>query len=128
VSAAAAQLDLAFQALADPARRGMVERLCRGPASVSELAKPLSMTLSAVVQHLQVLESSGLVRTRKVGRVRTCRIDPAVLRGAEAWLSARRASWERRLDRLGDYLDEQDERAELSRQASSGAIKKRRQP
>jgi DNA-binding transcriptional ArsR family regulator len=129
VSAAAAQLDLAFQALADPARRGMVERLCRGPASVSELAKPLSMTLSAVVQHLQVLESSGLVRSRKVGRVRTCRVDPAVLRGAEAWLTARRASWERRLDRLGDYLDEQDERAELSRNLSSNPSKKsRRQP
>jgi DNA-binding transcriptional ArsR family regulator len=128
MSAAAAQLDLAFQALADPARRGMVEQLCRGPASVSELAKPLSMTLSAVVQHLQVLESSGLVRTRKVGRVRTCRVDPAVLRGAEAWLTARRASWERRLERLGDYLDEQDERAELSRKASSDPINKRRQP
>jgi DNA-binding transcriptional ArsR family regulator len=129
VSAAAAQLDLAFQALADPARRGMVERLCRGPASVSELAKPLAMTLSAVVQHLQVLESSGLVRTRKVGRVRTCRVDPAVLRGAEAWLTARRASWERRLDRLGDYLDEQDERAELSRNVSGNPTKKsRRQP
>ena len=126
MNAAAAQLDLAFQALADPARRGMVERLCRGPASVSELAKPLAMTLSAVVQHLQVLESSGLVRTRKVGRVRTCRVDPAVLRGAEAWLTARRASWEQRLDRLGDYLDAQDESAELSRNVSSNPTKKSR--
>jgi DNA-binding transcriptional ArsR family regulator len=110
--APSAKLDLAFQALADPARRGMVEQLCRGPASVSELAQPLSMTLSAVVQHLQVLESSGLVRTRKAGRVRTCQIDPAVLRNAENWLTARRTHWERRLDRLGEYLDEQDAQAD----------------
>ena len=110
MSAAAqtAPLDLMFQALADPARRGMVERLCRGPASVSELAKPLSMTLSAVVQHLQVLESSGLVRTQKAGRVRTCRIDGPALRNAETWITARRTSWEQRLDRLGEFLAEQD--------------------
>jgi DNA-binding transcriptional ArsR family regulator len=106
--APSAKLDLAFQALADPARRGMVEQLCRGPASVSELAKPLSMTLSAVVQHLQVLESSGLVRTRKAGRVRTCRIEPGALRKAENWLLSRRTRWERRLDRLGECLAEQD--------------------
>ncbi len=106
--ATSAKLDLAFQALADPARRGMVEQLCRGPASVSDLAKPLSMTLSAVVQHLQVLESSGLVRSRKAGRVRTCQIDQAALRNAESWLTARRTIWERRLDRLGEYLDAQD--------------------
>ena len=98
-TAQAARLDLMFQALADPARRGMLERLCLGPASVSELAKPLSMTLSAVVQHLQVLESSGLVRTQKEGRVRTCQIDGASLRNAETWITARRTSWERRLDR-----------------------------
>jgi DNA-binding transcriptional ArsR family regulator len=97
-----------FQALADPARRGMLEQLCRGPASVSELAQPLAMTLSAVVQHLQVLESSGLVRTQKEGRVRTCKVDVAALRSAESWLTARRAHWERRLDRLGAFLDEQD--------------------
>jgi DNA-binding transcriptional ArsR family regulator len=97
-----------YQALADPARRGMVERLCRGPASVSELAKPLSMSLSAVVQHLQILESSGLVRSAKVGRVRTCRIDARALDSAENWIRARRASWERRFDRLGEFLDEQD--------------------
>jgi DNA-binding transcriptional ArsR family regulator len=109
--APSAKLDLAFQALADPARRGMVERLCRGPASVSELAKPLSMTLSAVVQHLQVLETSGLVRTRKSGRVRTCQIDPTALRNAESWITTRRTHWERRLDRLGKYLDEQDAKA-----------------
>jgi DNA-binding transcriptional ArsR family regulator len=99
-------LDLAFQALADPARRGMVDRLCRGPASVSELARPFDMTLSAVVQHLAVLEASGLVRSQKVGRVRTCRIDTTVLHTAEQWISQRRASWESRLDRLGEYLAE----------------------
>ena len=97
-------LDLMFHALADPTRRSMVERLSRGPASVSELAQPLDMTLSAVVQHLQVLEASGLVRTQKVGRVRTCRVEPQALRLAERWIAARRTSWERRLDHLGDYL------------------------
>ena len=95
-----------FQALADPARRGMVERLTRGPASVSELAEPLAMSLSAVVQHLAVLEASGLVRTAKVGRVRTCQIEPKALRTAEQWIADRRTLWERRLDRLGAYLAE----------------------
>lgn len=104
-----ARYDLVFHALADPARRGMVERLCHGPASVSELAAPLAMSLSAVVQHLQVLEASGLVRSEKVGRVRTCRVEPATLRLAEHWLAERRTSWERRLDRLGDYLAEHPE-------------------
>ena len=100
-------LDRTFHALADPARRTMVERLSRGPASVSELAKPLEMTLSAVVQHLHVLESSGLVLSQKVGRVRTCRIDAAVLRQTEDWIAERRSTWERRLDRLGEYLAEE---------------------
>ena len=100
-----ASLDTVFQALADPSRRVIVERLSRGPASVSELARPLAMTLSAVVQHLQVLEASGLVRSQKTGRVRTCRIEPEMMKAAEKWLTERRASWERRLDRLGDYLD-----------------------
>jgi DNA-binding transcriptional ArsR family regulator len=99
-----APLDRAFQALADPARRVMVERLARGPASVSELARPLDMTLSAVVQHLAVLEASGLVRSQKVGRVRTCCIEPQALQGAERWIADRRASWERHLDRLGEFL------------------------
>jgi DNA-binding transcriptional ArsR family regulator len=99
-----ATLDLMFQALADPTRRVMVERLARGPASVSELAKPLTMSLPAVVQHLQVLEASGLVRSEKVGRVRTCRIEPKALRTAEGWIAQRRTIWERRLDRLGEYL------------------------
>ena len=93
-----------FQALADPGRRRMIERLTRGPASVSELAKPMAMSLPAVVQHLQVLEASGLVRTEKVGRVRTCHIEPMALRNAERWIEERRTIWEQRLDRLGEYL------------------------
>lgn len=88
----------------------MVERLSRGPASVTELAQPFDMSLPAIVQHLQVLEASGLVRSEKVGRVRTCRIEPSALRGAESWLSERRSVWERRLDRLGDFLVETDPR------------------
>jgi DNA-binding transcriptional ArsR family regulator len=99
-------LDLMFQALADPSRRVMVERLSRGPAAVSELAQPLAMSLPAVVQHLQVLEASGLVRSEKVGRVRTCRIEPVAMRPVEKWIAERRTSWERHLDRLGDYLAE----------------------
>ena len=95
-----------FQALADPTRRTMIERLSRGPASVSELAQPLDMSLSAVVQQLRLLEASGLVRTEKAGRVRTCRIEPGALRTAEAWIAERRATWERRLDRLAVYLGE----------------------
>ncbi len=93
-----------FQALADPGRRAMIERLTRGPASVSELARPMAMSLPAVVQHLQVLEASGLVKTEKVGRVRTCQIETRALREAEQWIAERRSSWEQRLDRLGDYL------------------------
>jgi DNA-binding transcriptional ArsR family regulator len=97
-------LDLMFAALADPSRRSMVERLSRGPAAVKELAAPLAMSLPAVLQHLQVLEASGLVRSEKVGRVRTCRIEPVALQAAEQWIADRRAGWEQRLDRLGDYL------------------------
>src|SRR5687767_14409637 len=96
-------LDLVFHALADPGRRRMVERLSRGPASVSELAKPLTMSLPAVVQHLQVLEGSGLVISEKVGRVRTCRLNTAVLKSAEEWINERRQGWERKLDRLGEF-------------------------
>ena len=95
-----------FQALADPARRQMVERLCSGPASVSELARPLTMSLPAVVQHLQVLEASGLVRSQKTGRTRLCRIEPAAFSVVERWLGERRRVWEQRLDRLGDFLAE----------------------
>lgn len=99
-------LDTAFHALSDPARRVMVERLAKGPASVSDLAKPLPMTLSAVVQHLAVLEASGLVKSKKVGRVRTCSLDPKKLGVAESWFVDRRAAWERDLDRLEQYLAE----------------------
>ncbi|MEY2935523.1 MAG: hypothetical protein RL033_6272 [Pseudomonadota bacterium] len=101
-------LDQVFQALADPTRRWMVERLSRGPASVSELAEPLTMSLPAVVQHLQVLEASGLVRSEKQGRVRTCRMQAEGLRTAEHWINQRRDAWERRLDRLGELLGESE--------------------
>src|ERR1700678_641227 len=100
------EIDLLFQALADSSRRAMVDRLTRGPASVSELARPLSMSLPAVVQHLHVLEASGLVHSQKLGRVRTCAIEPGALRAAEGWIAERRTAWEERLDRLGDYLAE----------------------
>jgi DNA-binding transcriptional ArsR family regulator len=99
-------LDPLFQALADPTRRMIVDRLSRGPASVSTLAAPLAMSLPAVMQHLRVLEASGLVHSEKVGRVRTCRIEPLALQTAERWIAERRTTWERRLDRLGDYLAE----------------------
>jgi DNA-binding transcriptional ArsR family regulator len=99
-----ASLDQVFQALADPTRRNMVERLVRGPASVTELARPQTMSLPAAMQHLQVLETCGLVRSEKVGRVRTCRIEPEALRAAEGWIGSQRAAWESRLDRLGEYL------------------------
>ena len=101
-----ARLDLAFQALADPSRRGMLARLSRGPASVSELARPLSISLPAVLQHVQALEASGLVRSEKKGRVRTCRLEPKALGAAEAWIAEQRALWEGRLDRLEDFLVE----------------------
>jgi DNA-binding transcriptional ArsR family regulator len=110
-----AALDNVFQALADPTRRVMVERLARGPASVGELARPLAMSLPAVLQHLQVLEVSGLVRSEKTGRVRTCRIQTAALRTAETWIARRRAGWERRLDRLGEYLAAQGATADQRR-------------
>jgi DNA-binding transcriptional ArsR family regulator len=97
-------LDLMFQALADPTRRMIVDRLSRGPASVSDLARPFDMSLPAVVQHLQMLEQSGLVKTEKLGRVRTCTLDSGALSLAEKWLNDRRIGWERRLDRLGDFL------------------------
>jgi len=102
------ELDKTFAALADPARRAMVERLVQGPASVSELARPLPMSLPAVMLHLKVLEESGLVTSRKDGRVRTCRIEPKMLSQAEQWVSERRRLWERSLDRLGQFLDEEE--------------------
>lgn len=97
-------LDGLFHALADPARRAMVERLSRGPAPVSELARPLPMSLPSVMQHLSVLEAAGLVRSEKLGRVRTCSIRTDALSLAEQWINARRQEWEGRLDRLGEYL------------------------
>ena len=97
-------LDRLFHALADPARRAMVERLSRGPAPVSELARPLPMSLPAAMQHLGILEAAGLVRSKKDGRVRTCAIEPRAFGQLEQWLSARRTEWEQRLDRLDDYV------------------------
>jgi DNA-binding transcriptional ArsR family regulator len=98
-------LDRLFHALADPARRAMVERLTLGPAPVSELARPLPMSLPSAMQHLGVLEAAGLVRSEKIGRVRTCSIDSHALSQAEQWINARRVEWEQRLDRLGTYLE-----------------------
>ena len=97
-------VDVLFHALSDANRRRMIDRLLEGPASVSELARPLEISLPAVVQHLHVLEASGIVRSHKEGRVRTCEIEPSALSTAERWISERRASWEARLDRLGDFL------------------------
>ena len=102
-------LDRAFTALADPTRRSLVERLARGPASVSELARPLKMSLPAVVQHLHVLELGGLVATEKVGRVRTCRLEARQLGEVQGWLAKQRAMWEARLDRLETFLEEMDD-------------------
>jgi DNA-binding transcriptional ArsR family regulator len=97
-------LDLAFQALSDPGRRAMVERLSFGPASVSELAKPLPMSLSAVVQHLKVLEEAGLVTSRKVGRVRTCTLEIKAMAQVEGWIAERKRFWEQQYDQLEAYL------------------------
>jgi DNA-binding transcriptional ArsR family regulator len=101
-------IDRVFHALGDPTRRAILEKLSEGPISVSRLAEPLKITLAAVVQHLQVLEESGLVQTEKVGRVRTCNIAPGGLSVAEQWIRDRRSMWERRFDRLGDLLAEPD--------------------
>jgi DNA-binding transcriptional ArsR family regulator len=102
-------IELVFQALGDATRRAMVDRLSRGPLSVSRLAEPLNITLTAVVQHLQVLEECGLVHSEKLGRVRTCRLDPAGLDALEHWVREHRSTWERRLDKLGKLLAEGDE-------------------
>ena len=99
-----ARLDLAFQALADPTRRGMLARLSRAPASVSELAAPLRISLPAVIQHLRLLEASGLVRSEKKGRVRTCRLEPEALAGAESWIAEQRTAWEAQLDRFEAHV------------------------
>src|SRR5580658_5112568 len=113
-----------FHALAEPTRRAIVERLSVGPISVSDLAQPFDMTLAAIVQHLQILEQSGVIRSEKVGRVRTCRIEARGLKLAEKWIAERRALWERRLDLLADVLaeDEDKQKPSPTRQA------KRRKP
>src|SRR3984893_19337925 len=103
-------LDRLFHALADAARRAMIERLSRGTAPVSELARPLPMSLPSAMRHLGVLEAAGLVRSEKVGRVRTCAIEPNALSKAEQWINARRIEWGHRLDRLGDYLKSLDQK------------------
>ena len=101
-------IDRVFHALGDPTRRAILERLSAGPISVSKLARPLDVTLAAVVQHLQVLERSGLVHTQKLGRVRTCRMEPRGRSIAERWIDERRSLWEKRLARLGDFLAEDE--------------------
>lgn len=103
------QIDRLFHALGDPTRRGILDHLTNGPMSVSRLAEPLGVTLTAVAQHLQILEEAGLVHTEKLGRVRTCRIDPAGFRALERWARDHRTAWERKLDRLGAFLAEEDE-------------------
>lgn len=105
-------LDLAFQALSDPGRRAMVERLSVGPASVSELAAPLPMTLSAVVQHLKILEESGLVTSEKVGRVRTCRLEIGAMTTVERWIAERKRFWEQQYDQLEAYLAASENKTE----------------
>lgn len=100
------ELDRSFAALADPTRRGILDRLGRGPASISELSAPLAMTMTGLKKHVRILEEARLLTTIKVGRVRQCRIDPAALKTAEDWITERRLSWESRLDRLGEYLEE----------------------
>ncbi len=119
-----AAVDRVFHALAEPMRRALVERLSAGPMSVSDLAQPFDVTLAAVVQHLQLLEESGIVRSEKVGRVRTCRLDPEGLKLAERWISERRSLWERRLDRLGELLAED----ETPKPLPPGKSKKRKKP
>jgi len=108
-------VDRVFHALAESTRRAMVERLSRGAATVSELAAPFAMSLPAIVQHLAVLEASGLVKSEKVGRVRTCRVDPAALSLAERWINQRRLAWERRLDRLAEVLAAEEKRERRTR-------------
>ena len=112
VTIRSAALDATFAALADPGRRAMLSQLTRGPASVSKLGRPLSMSLPAVMQHLAVLEQAGLVRSQKLGRVRLCRLEPQALTQAQEWINQRRTEWEQRLDRLGDYLNRLKQRGD----------------
>jgi len=120
-------IDVVFHALSDANRRAMIDRLLDGPASVSELARPLAISLPAVVQHLHVLEASGVVRTHKVGRVRTCEIEPLALSTAERWISERRAAWEARLDRLGEFLAKDTDESQRCGQSKKTRSKRRSQ-
>ena len=103
------QLDHVFGALSDATRRAIIMRLCKGEASVGELAKPFEMALPSLMKHIRVLESGGLVESEKHGRVRTCRIEPTGLSLVEKWVNDRRQLWESRFDRLGELLAEPDE-------------------
>lgn len=101
-------IDRLFHALGDPTRRGILDLLARGPRSVTQMAEPLGITVTAVAQHLQILEECDLVRTEKVGRIRTCRIEPAGFDRLEQWIRKHRSRWELSLDRLGRFLTEED--------------------
>ena len=116
-------IDDSFRALAEPTRRAIVERLSRGPATVSDLARPFDMTLAAVVQHLQVLEESGLVQSEKVGRVRTYQIEPRGLAPLADWVAERRSLMERRLDRLGELLSETEPSSKQPQSKNKGRVK-----
>jgi DNA-binding transcriptional ArsR family regulator len=116
-------LDNSFRALAEPTRRAIVERLSRGPATASDLARPFDMTLAAVVQHLQVLEESGLVQSEKVGRVRTYQIEPSGLAPIADWVAERRGLMERRLDRLGELLAETEPSTQKPQSRNKGSVK-----
>ena len=118
-------INVVFHALSDANRRAMIDRLLDGPASVSELGRPLGISLPAVVQHLHVLEAGGMVRSHKVGRVRTCEIEPRALSTAERWISERRAAWEARLDRLGEFLAEATDESEPPAQSKKTRSKRR---
>jgi DNA-binding transcriptional ArsR family regulator len=107
----AIQLNRVFQGLADPTRRAVLERLRRGPAAVSELAEPFGMSLPAFLQHLDVLQRCGMVKSRKAGRVRTYELTPRPLRAAESWLEKQRSLWNRRLDQLDTYLADLKEKS-----------------
>jgi DNA-binding transcriptional ArsR family regulator len=120
-------IDVVFHALSDANRRAMIDRLLDGPASVSELAVPLAISLPAVIQHLHVLEASRVVRSHKVGRVRTCEIEPLALSTAERWISERRATWEARLDRLGHFLATEADQPKPSKQSKKPRSKRRSQ-
>jgi DNA-binding transcriptional ArsR family regulator len=116
-------IDSSLKALAEPTRRAIVERLSRGPATVSDLARPFDMTLAAVVQHLQVLEESGLVQSEKVGRVRTYQIEPRGLAPLADWVAERRSLMEHRLDRLGELLTETEPSTQQPQSKNKGRVK-----